>query len=203
MKKNTSKAPTDIESEELQKLIQRLTEFQAIQKEKQEYDGFLSEARQEVDEFALTGDLRDVEKVSSMLVRQAQASLAERRIANVSEKLASAEQALDDEELAVKNLIVTALHQVRNGVVEKIARSLSEHYEDVQAARRHAFQSKQIKEVEGRIASVNYIANTLGGDSILVAQEYLKIAPPIFAEVEEVKKVLGGSIPSENELRAA
>jgi hypothetical protein len=201
MKKTTNKAAADIESEELQKLAEALKAFQLLGKEKEQYDELFTAASREIESFALTGDLRNVDKVSTMLVSQAQANLAERRLVNVGQRLAESEQALDQEAAVVARLIETALYQVRNGHVEKVSRSLQEHFADVQEARRQAFQSKVIRELDERIYSFKNLPNALEGESIAVANEYLKLAPTVFAEVEEIKAALGGSIPSESELR--
>jgi hypothetical protein len=201
MKKNPPNTPIDLTQEELQKLVEALKAFQLLGKEKEQYDELFTAASREIESFALTGDLRNVDKVSTMLVSQAQANLAERRLVNVGQRLAESEQALDQEAAVVARLIETALYQVRNGHVEKVSRSLQEHFADVQEARRQAFQSKVIRELDERIYSFKNLPNALEGESIAVANEYLKLAPTVFAEVEEIKAALGGSIPSESELR--
>jgi hypothetical protein len=202
MKRNTSKAAADIENEELQKLADALKTIQQIEKEKLEYGEFLSGARNEVDEFALRGDLRNTEQVSLILVRQAQVNFGERRLANIDERLGVAERALDEENAAVQRLIETALNQLQNGLAEKAAREMKEHFADFQDARRQGLKSKQAGEVNDRIHSLRYVPHTLDGDSIAIAKEYLALAPRVFAEVEQIKKSLGGAIPSLSELHA-
>lgn len=202
MKTKAPKTPADISTEELEKLSAALRLFEELGEEKSRYNSLLTEATAETDEFARSGDLLDSEKVSAIVVRQTQATLAERRVANLTERSSEAEIALDQQAEVVKRLIETALHQVKNGVAEKIAKALKEHYENFQDARHQALMSKQVKAVNDRIYSLNNFRNSVHGESVPIATEYLKLAPRVFAEVEEIKKQLGGAIPSESELVA-
>ena len=135
-----------------------------------------------------------------MLVKQAQASLVERRLQNIDQRLSEAAEKLWQQAQVVQRLLVGALYSIRNGIVEKAARDIRPHFDNLQAARHQAFQTRDAKEIASRIYPIENIATNLEVPQI--AEELIKIGPAILTELETVRKELGGEIPSESELRA-
>lgn len=193
MKSNSNKPEF---SERLRAAIEK--HQQAIA-EASSYRQLQDEANGELAAFSATGDLRDLKAISEILPRQQQAILVERRIALADEAGIAAEQDLAAEVTAAHRTILEALGRVRCGLVEKAARSMKEHFDNFQAARRQAFSSAAVREkdaLEHRLRSM-----TINTDPPQMAQELLQIAPAILGQVTTLEKELGG-IPSESELRA-
>jgi hypothetical protein len=188
-----------IETEEQQRVRAALKKLQNATDEAASYQQLHEAAKAEVAAFAATGDLSDLNAVAAIVPRQVQAALSEQRIAIAAEKIVAAEREIADEAKTLQSSILNALSRVRCGLVERAARSMKEHFENLQAARRQAFSSTAVRESDGRIHGLENLSMNL--EPPQMAQELLKNAPEIFGEVENLEQELGG-IPSETELRA-
>lgn len=198
--KKTNQPAIDPPKEELLNLSSILSEHGSLLSEKQEYQSLFETANSEVEKYSLNGDLRDANAISSMLVRQAQASLVERRLQNIDRRLGEAAEKLWQQAQVVQRLLVGSLYTIRNGIVEKAAKDIQAHFDSLQAARRQAFQTREAKEVDSRIGPIENLGLNL--EPPQVAEELLKIGPKILTELAAIRKELGGEIPSEAELRA-
>lgn len=183
--------PPDPSTEELNKLKDSLATYEALLEEKRQYEQLFSEVNSEVADFTVNGDLRNADKVSTMVVRQAQATLTEKRLESLTQRLADAERALDQQGVIVSRLIEVALHQIRNGTAAKIAKSLEDTLGDVLQARQQAFLSKPVRAIDQRISALKSIPHTAEGESIAVTKRYFSVARVVFQETQDDHRSFG------------
>lgn len=155
MPKTTSKPIIDPPKEELQKLRQLLSEWEALTKEHKAYQSLFEESKADVDDFANSGNLRDIDAVSSMVARQAQSSLVTQRLEKINESRDATNHSLTEECVVVGRLLIGELYNLQNGLVEKAAKDLQPHFETLQECRSKAFQSKAARAVDSRINALN------------------------------------------------
>lgn len=191
--------PQPIQTEFQKRLHAAIEAWRRALAEVTSYQQLHDEAKEELTAFATTGDLRDLQAVAAVLPRQMQATLSERRIALASEAAETVEQQIAEEVTVAKATLLQAINRASCGLVERAARSMREHFDDLQAARRQAFSSTAVKEMNAIAHRIENLSLSL--DPAPSAEELLRIAPAIFAQVASLEKELG-EIPSEGELRA-
>ena len=197
----TNKANTiDPQREELQKLEALLNEYKQARAEIADHEALLGTARAEIDVFIDSGDLRDEKALGSILICKLQAELTDSRLQKLAMRAGEIEDRMIAETKVVRGIIATSLYAVRNGLVEQIAQSMRENFPDLQAARKTAFQSPKVIEVSSEVHSVTN--GDWNADPDEAAAKLLGLAPKVFAREMAIKEALGGSIPSESELRA-
>lgn len=187
--------------EEFTKLKNLVEEHSAIAATIRDFEELHAKAKSEVDNFISGGDLRDEKSLSSIVVKQLQTALVERKLAGLGDELATAEQAVSEELPTMKRMVDVAFNELRNGAVEEAAQAMRPHFERIEQCRRNAVNCEQAKLVSGRRSVLNF-QEMNGGDPLELANTYIEMAPGLFEEVETVKKKLGGVIPSSAEMQA-
>lgn len=200
MKKKTDSQTVDPMSEELAALSATLSEVATLKADESKLDAFLASARETVDAYALSGDLDDQKALAAIVVKRLQAELAAARVAKVNQTLEAVDARLAEQVESTRRLVLGALFQIRNGLVERAAREMEKHFPTIGDARRQAFLSTSVTQQNERIHAVQH--DHMNSESGERAANYLKIGPAAAQEVEELEQKLGGTIPSEGELRA-
>ncbi len=198
MKKNNN--AIDPEREELEKLREALDQYKALQSEADKFVAFQTAVNSEVESFATNGDLLDLKAVSAIAAKQLQSTLVERRIASLGAKLEQSDAKLTAVTATVGRLLLGDLNQIKNGVIEQVAKSMQQHFDDYQASRRTAAQSNGAREIALRIVALESAPNNT--EAPLLAEHYLELAPQLSDELKKIRDSLGGGIPSASELAA-
>lgn len=193
------KPNSQVEREELQKLAGALSTHKKLVAERDKFTALQSAISSEVESFANSGDLLDVEAVSAIATKQLQVTLVAKRIDSLGAKLDTSEAELATAAETVGRLLIGDLNQLKNGVIEQVALSMRPHFADFQDCRRQAAQSNSARDVALRI---NNFEGSKFEETVPLAERYLSIAPEITAEVEKMRAALGGAIPSASELAA-
>ncbi len=199
MKKKTDIPTVDPLSEELKTLAAELSERGELQAQEADFDAFLAATREEVDTYSLTGDLKDQKGLAAIVVKRLQAELSAARAGKVEQRLEEIDARLAVQVETTRRLMLSDLHAVSNGLVEKAARDMEKHFPSLGDARKQAFHANAVIQNGIRIHSLSN--DHFNAEPAERAANYLKLAPAIANEVRELEKQLGGRIPSEHQLR--